>query len=91
MRLSMAGPPRQPPVLANLKIVARAQHGAVELMQYENGSIAATEAGAPIYVVKPLLRRIAGTVGVDVLNGNGNPKNTRSLGYDVIRALQDLS
>jgi hypothetical protein len=40
-------------------------------------------------MAKPALRSIAAKVGVDLLNGNGNAKNTRQLGADIIRVLKD--
>lgn len=74
--------------LGDLKVVAAAVHGEIEVRQIENGTIVVLEHGVTVAIAKPVLRRIAHEVGVDILNGNGNPKNTRSLGADVIIALQ---
>jgi hypothetical protein len=38
-------------------------------------------------VVKDVLRPIAAELGVEVLNSQGEIKNTQSMGADVIRAL----
>lgn len=72
-----------------MSITASAPYGAQVVHQYENGAILVEAKGEQVDPAKPALRSIAGEIGVDVLNGNGNPKNTRQLGADVIRALTD--
>jgi len=73
----------------DLKVIDSAFHSYFEIRQLENSTILTFDRGAAVSPAKPLLRRIAHEVGVDVLNRNGNPKNTRSLGADIITALQD--
>jgi|GEM_PF-304038 len=87
LSLAISSSSRQPQDLSKLRITAAVQYGDVEIRQYENGSIAVTEDGSDVSVVKPVLRRIAREVGISLLNGSGNPKNTRSLGSDVISTL----
>lgn len=71
----------------DLKVTALAKHGAHVVQQYENGTILVETAGSRETAAKPVLRMIAGEIGVDLLNGSGNPKNTRQLGADIIRIL----
>jgi hypothetical protein len=42
----------------------------------------------PIAPVKPALREIAGKLGINILNSNGNPFNTRQLGTLVIKMVK---
>lgn len=55
--------------------------------QLESGTILITKNRVNISPVKPILREIARTIGVDINNGKGNEKNTRTLGNDVINQL----
>lgn len=57
------------------------------LRQLTNGGIEVWEDGLPKVPVKPVLRRLAAMVGVDLLNSNGNPRNTRQLGGELIKKL----
>lgn len=71
-----------------LRITARASYKDLEIVRYENGAIRilrgdVVQPGA----VKDQLRPIAADVGVELLNSNGETKNTQTLGADVIRAL----
>ncbi len=67
-----------------------ATHG-FEVSILENGTIKVTSGEAIIQPSKPVLRDLAAKFGVDLLNGAGNPKNTRQLGADVVRAVSELS
>ncbi|QFS96072.1 hypothetical protein FIV06_01490 [Labrenzia sp. THAF191b] len=58
------------------------------LRQYESGTILVLIDGEPQLVAKPHLRKIAATLGVDILNGSGGKKNTRQLGADIIKTLK---
>jgi hypothetical protein len=58
------------------------------ILQYENGSILVETDGEIVPVAKPTLREIAKAVGMDFLNSAGKPKNTRTLGADIIKVLQ---
>lgn len=73
----------------DLRITASASHGPHVIYQYENGTILVETEGTRVEPAKPVLRHIAGEIGVDLLNGSGNPTNTRQLGADLIRLLQD--
>ncbi len=71
--------------LDTLQVVAEASVPPHRVRQYENGSIEVATEGVVEPVAKPVLRTVAATIGVDLLNGNGAAKNTRQLGADIIR------
>lgn len=73
--------------LSDLRVTAEGVHGDITVKQLENGTILVERNGVPESPAKPALRTIAKEIGVDVLNANGNPKNTRALGADILTAL----
>ena len=73
----------------DLRVTAFAKHGSHVIQQYENGVILVVTEGVRADPVMPVLRSIAGEIGVDPLNGSGNPKNTRQLGADIVRLLRE--
>lgn len=77
----------QPVNLTELKVVASAVWKEHTIIQLENGTIQVLQAGEPLLQAKPTLRLIAREVGVDIMNSMENPKNTRSLGSDIIKAI----
>lgn len=80
--------PRRP--LENLTVIDEARFEHYRIQQYENGTILVLLDDEVQPVAKPLLRAVASKVGVDVINGAGGAKNTRSLGADIIKALHAL-
>jgi hypothetical protein len=56
-------------------------------MQYENGTITVSKNGEQMAQAAPVLRKIADSLGLSHLNGNGNPMNTRALGAAVLSKL----
>ena len=72
---------------SELKTVRSAVHGRDRVCELENGSIEVYVGGEPAPVVKPELRRIAAALGLGLLNGAGNPYNTRQLGSQIINTL----
>ena len=54
----------------------------------ENGTIQLFIDGELTSPAKPHLRKLAGKLGVDILNSNGNPRNTRQLGSMIISAVE---
>mmetsp|Transcript_4408 Transcript_4408/g.7960 ORF Transcript_4408/g.7960 Transcript_4408/m.7960 type:complete len:233 (+) Transcript_4408:78-776(+) len=56
----------------------------------ESGSILVASGAKQINPAKPVLRILATDYGVDLLNGTGNPKNTRQLGTDLVRAVNEM-
>ncbi|SEN40834.1 hypothetical protein SAMN04488003_11564 [Loktanella fryxellensis] len=79
------------PNFTKLMIVAEAKYKNETIVQYENATIIVTHMGKAHANTIAALKRIALEIGVDVLNSQGNPKNTRSLGSDIIKTLQALS
>lgn len=71
-----------------LKVIANPLYGNHRMIQYENGTIIVQTNNVQVSVAKPVLREIAAAVGVNTLNSNGNPKNTRTLGADIVRVLE---
>jgi hypothetical protein len=74
--------------IEELRVTARALYSDFEIVRYENGAIRIVRDGVvqPV-VVKDVLRPIAAEIGVEVLNSQGEIKNTQQIGADVIRAL----
>lgn len=77
--------------LQGLNVREEGHFGEFVIREYENGSIGITENSVPVAVVKPVLRKIAAELGVDILNGSGKAKNTRQLGAGIIKALTSMS
>lgn len=78
--------PRQS--IENLQISDEASLGDHLVRQFENGTIQVLISGDLQQMAKPHLREIAAEIGVDLLNSNSRPKNTRQLGADIIKVLQ---
>jgi uncharacterized protein YheU (UPF0270 family) len=57
--------------------------------ELENGTIEIESNGEIISPAKPILREIAAKYNVNILNGNGNPHNTRQLGSLLIRVINE--
>jgi hypothetical protein len=53
--------------------------------ELETGSIEVLNDDVRIVPAKPVLRKLAVDLGVSLLNANGNPRNTRELGRQVLR------
>ena len=73
--------------LENLQVSDEASWGAHLVRQFENGTIQVLIGGDVQHMAKPHLRDIAADIGVDLLNSNARPKNTRQLGADIVKTL----
>ncbi|QXI65990.1 hypothetical protein CP157_03782 (plasmid) [Paracoccus marcusii] len=73
--------------LADLQVVASANWRNLQILRLENGTILVKDEGGTLPQALPVLRQIARDLNVDVLNLMGNPKNTRTLGADIIKSL----
>lgn len=71
----------------DMTVVAQADYASVKILQYENGTMAVERSGVREPQAKPTLREVAAEIGVSLLNGSGNPKNTRQLGSDILTVL----
>lgn len=61
------------------------------IQEAESGSIYITKNSKHVSPVRPLVRKIASEIGVDVMNANGNFKNTRQLGAQVAKAIREMA
>lgn len=79
---------RVPKPESEMAAVSTVTIGEVTLIELESGAIRIESQGAPVTPAMPIIRDLAQTLGIPVLNANGNPINTRQLGSQVIRALK---
>lgn len=73
---------------SQMRVVHKAYFEEYELKELENGTIEILEGTTLVPKVLPVLREIAAQLGIGILNGNGNPFNTRQLGSLLIKNLQ---
>lgn len=76
---------------STLATTASALFEGMEIREFENGTILVFQDGKIIGPARPALRLIATKIGVRLDWDTGTEKNTRQLGYDVIRRLQEAS
>lgn len=69
----------------NLSTVSEAVVDGLTIRELESGTIELVKDGCPIQPVLPQLRCLAENLDVSILNGNGNPLNTRQLGSLLIK------
>lgn len=60
------------------------------IRELESGTIEVEKNGAVISPAKPALRELAAQLNIPLLNANGNPLNTRQLGSQIIRSIEEL-
>lgn len=58
--------------------------------ELETGSISVEKGGVAVEPAKPALREIAAKLNIGLLNGNGNPLNTRQLGTRILKSLAEF-
>jgi hypothetical protein len=73
--------------LEKIAVVKKVEFGGYTIIEHENGSIAVHQNGKMITPAKPILRKLAGDLNISLINGNGNPHNTRILGSLIINAV----
>ena len=76
-------PPRE-----NIPVADTVEYENLKIEALENGTIQVFKNGEFVTPAKPLLRKVAVQLGLNLLNNNGNEYNTRQLGSIVIRAIQ---
>lgn len=69
--------------------VRNASFDAHRIAEFDNGSIRVWTMGEPVEPVKPVLRKIAASLGVETRNSRGNEFNTRQLGTHVLDHLSE--
>ena len=84
----LRGKSREARPVEDVDIAAEASRGDMQIIQYENGTIALQVRGERVTPVLPLLRKIAADVGVPLLNSAGGTRNTRQLGAEVIAVIR---
>jgi hypothetical protein len=80
----LRGKRREARPVDELAIAAEATFEDIRIIQYESGTIALERGGTPIAPVLPVLRTIAASTGVSVMNSSGGVRNTRQLGAQII-------
>lgn len=73
--------------ISKLTILNSANYKNYRIQRFENGKIQVSVNELEVNPVKPVLRKIAKEIGVDINNSNSNMKNTRVLGWDIIKQL----
>ena len=61
------------------------------IRELETGTIEVEQDGSPVTPAKPVLRKFAHQLHVEILNSNGNVLNTRTLGSRIIKAIVELN
>ena len=79
---------KQPKDYPQIPVIDRVTYKNNEIIELENGSIQVLTDGEVVSPSKPVLREIAKNMGINILNGNGNPHNTRQLGSLIVAALK---
>ena len=72
-----------------LKAIREADLDGYTVRELENGSIEVEQSGKLLIPAKPVLRKLARELNLSLLNGNGNPLNTRQLGSQIIKSLSE--
>jgi phage antirepressor YoqD-like protein len=77
-----------PPVTrSNIPVIKVAKYEMFEIEELENGTITVKCNGDIVTPSKPTLRELTLKFNMSLLNGNGNPFNTRQLGSLLIKAI----
>lgn len=75
----------------DVKIVSSVLYDGYLIHELETGSIEVSRNGVPVVPAKPTLRELALKLNVSLLSGAGTPRNTRTLGTQIIRSVQALA
>lgn len=81
----------QEPKITNTRAINEVCFDGAMIRELETGKIIVERDGETVSPAKPELRRFAAMLGIDILNENGNPRNTRQLGNLIIRAVSARS
>jgi len=77
--------------MSNARISHQAEYKNYKIKRYDSGTIEVLKDGVVQSQALPVLRRLAPFVSVDISNGAGNPKNTRTLGIDIIQKIKSIN
>ena len=81
----------KPKLRSDIKSIKKVCFQGYIIRELENGSIEVELDGIVLLPVKPALRELAIQLNVGLLNGNGNAFNTRQLGSQIIKSIQELT
>ena len=79
---------KKPKDRSEIPVVRSTEFKKFTVQELATGTIEVLRNGKLINIAKPELRSIAAELGLSVMNGSGNPFNTRQLGSMIIRELQ---
>lgn len=89
--LSLGRLVKKPAPRGDIKSVKDVSFQGHTIRELENGSIEVDRDGEILLPVKPVLRELAIQLNINLLNSNGNALNTRQLGSQIIKSLQELA
>ncbi len=87
--LSLSRLIRKPKARSDIKSVKEVSYQDYIIRELETGSIEIERGGVKVAPVKPILRELAMRLNIGLLNGNGNALNTRQLGGQIIKTIQE--
>lgn len=75
---------------SEIKTTNEIVHDGYTVRELESGTIEVEKEGQSLSPVKPALRDLALRLNIALVNGNGNPFNTRQLGSQIIKSVTEL-
>jgi hypothetical protein len=81
---------RKPKQRSEIRAAKEVSHLGYTIRELETGSIEVECGGQFIQPVKPVLREIAQTLSIGLVNSSGNTLTTRQLGNQVIKTIQEV-
>lgn len=76
---------------ADIKTIKEVEFKGYIIRELETGTIEVEQNGGLISPTKPALRNLAIILNISLINNNGNPLNTRQLGSQVIKTIEENS
>ena len=76
---------------SDIKSVKEVEFESYTIRELETGTIEIDQNGVLISPAKPELRKLAKTLSISLLNSNGNLLNTRQLGSQLIKTIEENS
>lgn len=77
-------------VRAEIKSIKEVSHMGYVVLELESGTIEVVKDGELLSPSKPVLRELALNLNISLLNSGGNPLNTRQLGSQIIKSVEQL-
>ena len=82
---------KNPGPQSHLKSVKTVSFQGYVIRELETGTIEVEQDGTMLLPVKPALRQLAIQLNIGLLNSNGNARNTRQLGSQIIKSIEELA